>query len=652
MWLFVGEVVKLQRERAAQASAARRVRESQAAARAAERKAVDTAASSRQNLAVVPVESDEAEALRLAAMLEAEFEQPEGVTRGLSTPALELIQFQRDALGCDALEVGICVAELVEQVCAATEAEVQSRLVGAPLRGVDGSFCTITQTRDVVERVFGLQLRATVQSVRPAWLMRRDDANFVRHVDNHRRNCVQYLNLQRPEEGYRPQQLRLLDARSKEDMEQVIAQRRLEIVSCLSAGYMRVRVAVIRTWVHFCVEVKGVSPWRMHWPKDECDDALMADYLVSLSLRYTDFSVIEASKMHVIEFHRGYLRATPPDFHLAKWELSKIKRLLAVEFPLGRKVRPGLDFEQVCKICAELRRLASDSAVCMSQRRLFANCGAAIAATYSPALRTGETCPGEGWNAIDYWNREWIAPMMDAKILADPGVEGVVLRVMKRKTVYMSSVARQKANNPVVFDAKATHAAAFAVWGPFLKQLDPCSPAEAGRTPAFRMGGPQSLPLSTSVLREVMRTVAEKTLGPDWSAFDYGAHSLRIGRENGLRAADLRPELINDITSHTSMKGRQAYSRADVAELVLASRKADAVVARPVEKAIIASSDKAVYVGADGATFAGAGGVAPAGSREHQDSASRAGGQVRPAQRKRASGQQSIVDALFKRSKP
>ena len=205
---------------------------------------------------------------------------------------------------------------------------------------------------------------------------------------------MQYLNLQRPEEGYRPQQLRLLDARSKEDMEQVIAQRRLEIVSCLSAGYMRVRVAVIRTWVHFCVEVKGVSPWRLHWPKDESDDALMADYLVSLSLRYTDFSVIEASKMHVIEFHRGYLRVTPPDFHLAKWELSKIKRLLAVEFPLGRKVRPGLDFEQVCKICTELRRLASDSAVCMSQRRLFANCGAAIAATYS--CRCGVSAPVQG----------------------------------------------------------------------------------------------------------------------------------------------------------------------------------------------------------------------------------------------------------------
>ena len=52
------------------------------------------------------------------------------------------------------------------------------------------------------------------------------------------------------------------------------------------------------------------------------------------------------------------------------------------------------------------------------------------------------------------------------------------------------------------------------------------------------MGGRHSLPLSTSVLREVMRSVAERVLGTEWSAFDYGMHSLRIGRANGLRAAE------------------------------------------------------------------------------------------------------------------
>ena len=33
--------------------------------------------------------------------------------------------------------------------------------------------------------------------------------------------------------------------------------------------------------------------------------------------------------------------------------------------------------------------------------------------------------------------------MMDSASLAQPGVEGAVLQAMKRKTVYMSSVARQ-----------------------------------------------------------------------------------------------------------------------------------------------------------------------------------------------------------------
>ena len=53
--------------------------------------------------------------------------------------------------------------------------------------------------------------------------------------------------------------------------------------------------------------------------------------------------------------------------------------------------------------------------------------------------------------------RVTIAPMMDAAGLQAPGVEGVVLQAMKRETVYMSAAARQKANNPIVYDAKASH---------------------------------------------------------------------------------------------------------------------------------------------------------------------------------------------------
>ncbi len=58
----------------------------------------------------------------------------------------------------------------------------------------------------------------------------------------------------------------------------------------------------------------------------------------------------------------------------------------------------------------------------------------------------------------------------------------------------------------------------------------------------------------------------------NFDRFDYGMHSLRIGREAELRGANVRPELINDITSHTTIGGRAPYSRAERLELVKANR--------------------------------------------------------------------------------
>ena len=41
--------------------------------------------------------------------------------------------------------------------------------------------------------------------------------------------------------------MRLLGVRTKEDLERVVEDRRMEIVTALSEGYLRVRVAVLRT---------------------------------------------------------------------------------------------------------------------------------------------------------------------------------------------------------------------------------------------------------------------------------------------------------------------------------------------------------------------------------------------------------------------
>eukprot|EP01043_Picozoa_sp_COSAG02_P015417 COSAG02_NODE_658_length_18775_cov_3.825712_6_plen_101_part_00 len=52
-------------------------------------------------------------------------------------------------------------------------------------------------------------------------------------------------SLQQPKSGYRPQQLWLMVVSSKEELAEVAEDRRLEIITALSDGYMRVRVAVL-----------------------------------------------------------------------------------------------------------------------------------------------------------------------------------------------------------------------------------------------------------------------------------------------------------------------------------------------------------------------------------------------------------------------
>ena len=108
----------------------------------------------------------------------------------------------------------------------------------------------------------------------------------------------------------------------------------------------------------------------------------------------------------------------------------------------------------------------------------------------------------------------------------------------------------------------------------------------------------------------MLKASAQRCNITNWADFDYGMHSLRIGRENAFRAADIDASVINDITSHTTTAGRQPYTRMQVAELVQASRKADQAVVQTLESAVTFSSDRGakrshVYTDASGAVAAG-----------------------------------------------
>jgi hypothetical protein len=315
----------------------------------------------------------------------------------------------------------------------------------------------------------------------------------------------------------------------------------------------------------------------------------MGEWLLANSMRYTSFTVVEVSMMHVIEFHRGYLGVSPPPFTWSRWLLKKLELCMAKENPEGRRRRPGLTSADVTLICDRVWDWVNNDLIPLGRRRFYVNCGAAIAATFTPALRTGETCPGVSWNSRDYWSRQHIGRMLDASVLAQPGVESVLVKAMKRKTVYKNAAARQKSTQPILYDAKASQSFSLALWGPKLQDLDPCKFGQELDTPAFRTGGPDSPALSVDILREFMRDIAEDVV-EDWELHDYGCHSLRIGREAMLRETDARPETINEITAHTSTLGRAPYSRPHHDQVLAAHRQADTATARPLERMVVDAS--------------------------------------------------------------
>jgi hypothetical protein len=538
-----------------------------------------------------------------------------GEIRAALPPAVQLLQIQQRALGgaqADSDESG-------------PAPKLRKLASGPPAAGTASGRTECSQLAPaqdpaglqvVAQPALGAELREAAQRHRPPQFSTRDAARINTHAENARLGVVHFTSLQRPAEGYRPLQRRLLAIETPTDYQEVVRQRRMEVLASLSDKYMLQRVSVLRCWEQALVEAHQENPWRLHWPADYGDDQIMGGWLLINSCRWTSFSVVESAMMHVIEFHCGYLGVSPPPFTWSRWLLKKLELCMAGENPEGRRHRPGLTSDDVSAICAKIWGWVCDDQIPLGWRQFYVNCGAAIAATFTPALRTGETCPGEEWNPTHYWSRQRVGKLLDPAVLGQAGVESVLIKAMKRKTLFRSAVARSKAMLPIMYDAKSTTIFAFARWGPKLQELDSCEFGKEHVTPAFRTGGADSPALSVDILWEFMRSVAKDTI-PDWDIHDFGCHSLRIGREAMLRLSGARPETINDVTSHTTTAGRAPYSRLEHDDALAAHRAADAAKAKPVERMIM-DADGSLIVGgtgqtstsaATGARAAGAGGA-------------------------------------------
>eukprot|EP01050_Picozoa_sp_SAG11_P002371 SAG11_NODE_119_length_15911_cov_7.077599_5_plen_510_part_00 len=152
------------------------------------------------------------------------------------------------------------------------------------------------------------------------------------------------------------------------------------------------------------------------------------------------------------------------------------------------------------------------------------------------------------------------------------------------KTSAASEAARQITSQARVFDVRCEKFYSFCRWAPLLAVIDPLGKAErASQVPAFKLGGPGSDCLDKIQCMRVLKVVAQEVV-PDWEQFDYGSHSMKIGRNNDQRATCVATEeQRNRMTMHTASEGRQPYDRADVEAELQLFRAAESVTYTPIE---------------------------------------------------------------------
>ena len=548
----------------------------------------------------------------------------------------QLLQWRTDAFNDGQMDIAACVQEL--KACLADNT-VYANISQVSYLGHEGDWQALQLTRMEVEaavaasqwttdeelQLQGLEVRALhervtpllrpeVMAQRPYQFSPRDTKSLMDLCENARRCVVEFGTMKEPEGGWRENQLKLRAIKTPEDAKRVIEERKLQVYASLSDTYQAVRVSNIRMWCEVVVQIEKQSPWRMHWPESHGDDEIMTGYLMIMSMRNTSYAVVEHAKMHIIEFHLGYLGRSPPPFPIADWHLKKLKLAMAKEKPTGRKVRPGLSPEQVEEICAKLLSTLMIPASQLtgqysSRQRLYANAGAAISFIYEKALRAGEACPGEGYKPAVHLSRSTIAGALIPREQMQSRGEALIVQPPVRKTTYTSMVAAQLTNQPLVFDTRSEQSYSFCRWAPLLEQYDPCKISERETTPAFRIGGMGSEALSTANIRSILSLVAQSVV-PNWHLYHYGAHTLRISKENAWRGTVGLPggassEFVSMMTTHTSEQGRAPYSRLQVQEILNVDRAAANVKLAAVETAYKFDEDRstarpAVYMSRDG----------------------------------------------------
>ena len=189
-----------------------------------------------------------------------------------------------------------------------------------------------------------------------------DRRSILEHFRNAWLNRVVAFKTQMRDGQLSELQKRLSGQHTRASILEIFANRRLEVHLTKSDLYLQARVSALRRWTWACITIFQISPWRHHvWPRGQdptiefSEDFISLTFVTEASMRYTSHKSCTSCWMHVREFHRCILDATPGQHPRTDHFLERLKPVLLKENPDGRRERHGFEPQEYHEMCACLR---------------------------------------------------------------------------------------------------------------------------------------------------------------------------------------------------------------------------------------------------------------------------------------------------------
>ena len=416
-------------------------------------------------------------------------------------------------------------------------------------------------------------LRAMVKASAPPGVgaTNAEAKRLAQHSEQHRRGKVTPYAMSKKNGEFTEWQRKHQGASTPEEMRAVWVARRTDVLTHLSDTYMKARCGALRRWIWVAVEVYGTTPWRTHWPlsTDE-DQCMMLDFVTDAAIRYKNKVSVEASKIHIEQFHADH-HWMAPKFPLTDHYIRKMGRALRTEFPEGRAEQAAYTPADMTIHCRELRILRDQKSSQWEQADVHERL-MAMTAVYESAGRAGNYCRKDFEAFTAMWSKATIFHLLhpDERLT---GAKAIQLPQPPMKTAESESqAARERAKYPAIFLLHGIKEFSFARACAEATKYRMYDETTCDQLPAFMDNVRSKSPLGERDIADTLKMLEDRNPRVPQGTV-IGSRLLRRGFIQSMQSAadngagkfsgttdDGADEAQNTKSTHTKTAGRKPYN--------------------------------------------------------------------------------------------